>query len=403
MATYPFTYADLKASINSRIHNKIGLVATPRIIINDVVNEVSDLGLRTSKRQAVLAPNLFNDIYQYTAPSDIDGSMLVGIQSQSMDRSRNNIWELVTEEEFDIRKQTDYNLVAFADHTFVRTLKISSYNDNLRELAIASLQAVTGDGSGSWVAVGTATNIVADNYNFIKGNGSVQFDYSSGTAAGIKNSALSTFDLTYYLSAGSVFLWVYLPTVTSLTNVVLNLGSSASNYYAMTATTPNDGASFVAGWNLVRFDFNTKTTTGTPTVTACVYASLTINFSVAPATTGFRFNWLNAKQGQISNLVYYSKYPWQSVAGTLMFDSTADTDYMVADQDEYILMVEKGVEVLGMAAREYTDSKLAAERYKRMAEDYKKTYPTENLQLTSTYYYIQSRGVNRTNTNMRLP
>jgi hypothetical protein len=93
---FPYTYANLKASINARIHNKIGLVATPRTVINDVVTEVSGLTLRSMKKKAVLAPNLFNDIYQYAAPSDIDGNNLIGIQPQSMDRDRSNIWELVT-------------------------------------------------------------------------------------------------------------------------------------------------------------------------------------------------------------------------------------------------------------------------------------------------------------------
>jgi len=50
------TYADLKASINARIHNKMGLIATPRVLINDVVTEVSGLKLRSNKKLATLAP-----------------------------------------------------------------------------------------------------------------------------------------------------------------------------------------------------------------------------------------------------------------------------------------------------------------------------------------------------------
>lgn len=395
MATLPYNYANLKASINARLHNKLGLVATPRTIINDVVNEVSDLFLRSSKRKAILAPNLFNDIYQYAAPSDINGNKLVGIQPQTMERQRNDIWELVTEEEFDLRKQTETNLVAFADHTFVRTLLLSARVENLRQLQIASLQNLTSDSStgAAWQIVGDATNLQTDTYNFIKGSGSVQFDLNTGgTTAGISLTTVNVFDLTSFKSAGSVFTWAYITSTTGVTNFKLRVGNSASNYYEMTATTPNDGTSFVNGWNLIRFDFNAKTTTGSVIDTTCNYVSLFMTKTAGKAAdTGYRFNWLEAKQGGIFNLIYYSSNPWQTLGGTLIANSTEDTDYIVCDQDEYNLFVEKGVEVLGMAARAYDDVPLAMARYKDMAKEYKKNYPTEAFLLTSTYRYISSQ------------
>lgn len=401
---FPYTYANLKASINARIHNKIGLVATPRTIINNVATRVSGLSLRSNKRKAVLAPNLFNDIYQYAAPSDIDGNNLIGIQPQSMNRDRNNIWEFVTEEEFDIRKQSDTNLVAFADHTFVRSLLISSRNSDLLELSIAGIQGVAGDSStgASWAAFGNADTLATDTYDFIKGNGSLSFNLTTGgTTSGIVLTTVNVFDLTKYKSAGSVFTWAYMTTASNITNVKLRLGNSASVYYELTATTANDGAAFVNGWNLIRFDFNTKTTTGTPTDTTCNYAALYFTKAAGTVDTGYRFNWLNAKQGSISNLIYYSSSSWESSTGTFLGDSTSDSDYLIADADEYGLFVEKGVEVLGMAAREYVDAKLAADQFKEMVRDYKMRYPTESLQLTSTYHYLNGGTINSNNIRLR--
>lgn len=394
---FPYQYSDLFASINGRIHGKMGLVTNPRSVINDAVNEASGLYLRSAKNKAILAPNLFNDIYQYAAPSDIDGGKLIGIQPQSMNRSRSNIWELVSEEEFDIRKQSSDNLVAFSDHTFVRGLLISMQNDNLNELSIATIQGLTGDSSsnGSWVAFGNADTLATDSYNFIKGNGSLSFNLTTGgTTSGIALTTVNTFDLTQYKSAASVFSWVYMTTASNITNVKLRVGNSSSVYYEMTATTPNDGTVFVNGWNLVRFDFNTKTTTGVPTDTTCNYVALYLTKASGTVDTGYRFNWLNAKQGNISNLIYYSTNPWESNTGTFKKSSTVDSDYICCDQDEYNLMVEKGVELCGMAAREYQDAQLAAAKYGRvgtkegMSWDYKRNYPTEALVLTSTMYYI---------------
>lgn len=400
---YPYTYADLKASINARIHNKIGLLATPRVIINDVVNEVSDLNLRTAKKKAALAPNLFNDIYQYVLPSDVDGGNIIGIQPQSMNRDRQDIWEVVTEEEFDQKKQSQSNLIAIASNSYSKTLLISANLGSLRELTIANIQGTTGDSStgASWAAFGNADTLATDTYNFIKGSGSLSFNLTTGgTTAGVVLTTVNRFDLTEYKSAASVFCWAYLTTASNVTNIKLRVGNSASIYYEMTATTPNDGTAFVNGWNLVRFDFNSKTTTGTPTDTTCNYVALYLTKGNTTVDTGYRFNWLNAKQGQISNLIYYSKNPWENNTGTYIPVSTADTDYLVCDQDEFGLIVEKGVEVLGMAAREYQDAKLAAERYGNvqnktgMAYDYKRQYPTETLQLSSSYYDMNSRAVN---------
>ncbi len=272
----------------------------------------------------------------------------------------------------------------------------------MRTLSIAAIGGLTGDSASnaSWAAYGQAVNLQQDLYNFIKGSGSLEFDIATGgNTAGIVLTTVNTFDLTYYITAASIFTWVYINNAANVTSVATRVGSSSGNYYLMTATTPNDGTSFVNGWNLVRFDFNNKTTVGTPVVTTCNYVALYLNLvSSTVVDTGYRFNWFNAKQGNISNLIYYSQFPWQSFVGTLQNRSTLDTDYIVCDQDEYPLFVEKGVEVLGMAARETADSQAAALKYNGspqkagMAREYKMRYPTESLQLTSTMYYMSNGG-----------
>jgi hypothetical protein len=392
-----YTFSDLKASINTRIHNKMGLIATPRVLINDVVTEVSGLKLHSNKKSAQLAPNLFNDIYQYAAPSDLSGNNIIGIQPQSMDRDRNQVWELTTEEEFDQRKQSEHNLIAVADHSFVRSLRISASLDSLREYSIASIQGLTGDSStgASWAAFGNADTLATDTYNYIKGTGSLSFNLTSGgTTSGVVLTTANIFDLTSFVTGGSVFTWMYMTTASYATNVKLRLGSDSSNYYELTATTDSGGAAFVNGWNLIRFDFASKTTTGTPDDDACDYVALFVTKLSGSVDSSWRVNWLNTKQGSISNIIYYSGKPWISAAGTFLTKSTADTDYINCDEDEYTLFVEKGVEVLGMAAREYNDATLAATRYGNarlgtgLAGEYKRIHPTESLNLVSTIYNI---------------
>jgi hypothetical protein len=392
---YPYTRAALKASVNARIHGKLGLLTNVNQMLDDVVNDATSY-LRSAKRRIPLAPNLFNDIYQYAAPTDIDGSSLIDIQPQSGNRSKLNVWEMTTEAEFDTRKQTDSNLVAFANHAFVRTLLISERSAALSELTIAAIQAPTGDSpSGApWTAYDQATNLQTDNYNFIKGSGALEFDIlSGGGTAGIQLANLATFDLTYYASAASVFTWAYLNSASAITNVTLRLGLNASNYYQAVATTPNDGTTFVNGWNLVRFDLNGKTTVGTPTVASNVYAALFLTLAGTGADTGYRFNWLDVKQGTISNLIYYSENPWEdAVTGAYLNNSTADSNYFTCDNDEYPMIVEAATEVLGNAAREYQDAQLAATRYVAMYKEYRRDYPVEKMPTMSTYFNMGKAG-----------
>lgn len=398
VTVYPYTRASLKASVNARIHGKIGLLTNVNQMIDDVVNDVTSY-LRSAKRRVALAPNLFNDIYQYASPTDIDGSSLIDIQPQSGNRSRSNIWELTTEAEFDVRKQSEQNLVAFANHTFVRTLLISARSSALSELTIAAIQSPTGDSpsGAAWTAYGNATNLQTDSYNFIKGSGALEFDIlAGGGTAGIQLSSLNTFDLTYYASAASVFTWVYLNSATAALNVTLRLGLNASSYYQMVATTPNDGTTFVNGWNLVRFDFNGKATVGSPVVSSNVYAALFLTLAGTGADTGYRFNWLDVKQGTISNLIYYSENPWEDAAsGAFMNTSTGDSNYFTCDNDEYPMVVEAATEVLGNAAREYQDAQLASVRYQRMAKEYRQDYPIEKMLVSTTYYAIGGAGTGR--------
>lgn len=90
------------------------------------------------------------------------------------------------------------------------------------------------------------------------------------------------------------------------------------------------------------------------------------------------------------DLIYYTKYPWQSATGTYQQDSILDADYINADSDEYNLVIEKCVEMLGYGAREYDDAMIAKRNYSELLEQYKIHYPSENILMTSTYYEFDS-------------
>jgi len=372
-------------------------------VANRAVRKVlSDLNLRSSRRESALSPNLFNDVYAYTCPTDL--KRLIDLKPQ-INRGRFDSWRLTSQEEFDRYKEDHRidrygdpveikssqwlgeNLVAFGYKDLTRILYISRPIDD-QSLTISTMDSLTA-GGGTWTLYGDGTNLTADAENYVKGSGSINWDISAaaGTTAGIYNSDINDFDISKYTSAGSALVWVYITSATNLTNFILRIGSGASAYYSITITTNNEGASFYAGWNLLRFSFVNKSTTGTPDDDACNYVALYMTKDGAKISeTDYRFDNLVLKIGDHYNVIYYSKYLWQSTAGVWIEDATATTDVLNVDTDEYNLIIAKTAEYMEEHLKNYNQ----ADRHKKEYEELKRIYilnnPSEEVPLTQTYF-----------------
>jgi len=381
-----FTRAQFKASLNSALKNKTGMLTDYDDSINRVVrNVISEVKLRSQKRKSRLAPNLFSDIYTYSAPVDLDEQAISGISPQ-VDREGWSDWGLVTVEEFDIKKSVSDRLVAVDDHDDIKKLLISKdINDNT--MSISSLDSIT-SGGGTWEVVGGATNLVADSSDYIKGSGCLVYDIdaTSTTTAGIRNTGLDVFDFTEYQSS-SIFHWVYIQNTTGITSYTLKVGSSTANYYTKTVTSTNEGTSFVTGWNLLRFDMANATVVGTPVLTTFNYVEIYMNKLTSKVSeTGYRADYLEAKIGKIYDLYYYSDYGWQNSSGTWIEESTDDSDILNASNGEYELFIQKGVEIIGPDVEEDKRADIAARKFQQLKDDYEMANPDDSLILQIEYY-----------------
>lgn len=372
-------------------------------IANRAVRDVlSDIDLRSSIRSASLSPNLFDEVYQYTCPSDMKGDKIIDVQPQ-IKRGRYDRWDLVTAEEFDRKKQdlrvdrygdpievkgTQWlgeNLVAFSRDDLTNKLLLSRPIDD-EELGIDTLDAV-----GDWEGYGDGENITKDADNYVKGSACLNWDINAdgGTTAGIYNDALDTFDVSDYKTNGSIFVWVYISSVTDLTNFIIRIGSSSSAYYYITITTNNEGNSFYAGWNLLRFDFANKSTTGTPDDDACDYVALYMTKDAAKISeTDYRFDNLVIKLGDHYNVIYYSRYFWRSSAGTYLEDATATTDLLNCETDEYNLIIEKTCQYMEDHLKHDREADRHAAIYEKKKIEYIFNNPSQSLPLTQTYYEL---------------
>lgn len=383
-----YTRANLKTRINAGIQGKIGMLISDEDLMNDAVREVNnDIDLRSAKREAELSPKLFDGIYDFAAPSDLDANKIIDLPAQV--KREGQEFFLITPEEFDRKKENLDGFIAIDDYNGSRILKIALNVDD-DTITVSEFDSIT-SGGGTWSAFGDGTNIRKDGDNYVKGSASLKWDIDSagGTTAGVQNTALNSFDIaTDYLGGNSsAFVYVYLTDKTNVTNFILRLGSSSSNYSSKTVTAQHDGTAFVDGWNLLRFDLTSLTETGTPVNTAIDYAAIYMTKDAAKVSeTDYRCDWLVIKKGEIYKIKYYTKYGWQTSAGAYQENSSDDGDLLVADKDEFNLIVTKGRE---LAAREVNEFETAAV-YENQYDKKKKVYilrnPSEAKIMTSEYY-----------------
>ena len=373
-------------------------------LINEAAKELAlDVNLASLKRRTAMSPALFDENYQYAFPASgkVDG--IIDIVPQH-DRTRFDDWRLTTFEEFDRLKEdqrmdqygdpirinrnvwTGENLIAVDQRDATTKLLVSKPVDD---------NVVTIDGMnvlGSWASVGDAENVVVDSANYIKGSASIRYDIGTGgtTTAGIYNASVTTFDVTDFKTQGSCFVWVYLSNATSITNFILRVGSSASAYYSMTATTANDGSTLVTGWNLLRFDFSGKSTAGTPDDDACDYVSLYMTKAAGKVSqTAFRFDNLIMALGVCYDILYYSKYPWiLDSDDSWAEESAADADTINLDILEIKILEYKYRELAEGYLRNFNGVETNRQLYENQKRIYLSNAPDESLPIITTQYNI---------------
>jgi len=370
---------DLKRRVN------IDNVMTVRNFINRAARMVlNDVDLRSSKRNTVLGTNLFDDIYSYPLPSDTKGNGVIDLDPQ-VNRPRTFRLELVSEQEFEQKKTVNTNIIALATDELVHRLLFSGDVDDT-VLVGATLDSLTSE--GTWSAYNDATNVVTDADNFVKGAGSIKFDLTgSATTAGIQNTTITALDISDFTNNGHIFVWAYINSTTNLTNFIIRIGNDlTANYYSQTITTNNEGVSFYNGWNLLRFDFASTTETGTVDDTAVDSIRIYMTKTSGKSDDGYRFDSIELHTGEIHDIIYYSRFAWQSSAGTFLEDSTADTDLINAETDEVDGFVWRSKMELYRELRRKDLVEDARVEYELWKRNYQRQNPSERVQRNKQYY-----------------
>jgi len=390
--SFIYTRSQLKDRVNAGIHGKKDMLISFDDLINDAIREViSEVDLRSNKRQAELQTNLFDNVFQYASPADLSVNKIIDIRTQAeKDSCKSKLpYFLVPTEEFYRKKFDTDKMIALDNKNGVQQLLISSNVDN--QVKIISTLDNLNAGGGTWEAFGDGSNLRQDSDDYVKGAGSIRWDINSdgNTTAGIYNDGLNSFDLDddYLGGNGALFVWVYINSKTDITNFTMRLGSSNSAYHQKAVTTRHDGTAFVNGWNLVRFDLTSMTDTGTPDDDAITYCAIYMTKAVGKISeTDYRFDSLILRKGEINNIFYYSKFGWQTSVGVYIRNSTDDSDILVAEDDEYKLFKLKAISLASDEINEYDVSIKKANDYSDAKNIYVRDNFSEAMIMTNEYY-----------------
>lgn len=378
---FTYTRSQLKSDINAGLNGKIGMIANINDFLNRVVREAKNaVVIRSSKRTQQLTPDLVRGVFEYAAPTDLQDNRIIDIPAQA--KRQDGSFGLVPVEQFATNPQSGD--IAIDSYNGVRTILINS------QVATPTMMVDATSDVTNWTAFGDGTSIVLDGDDYILGNNSISFAISSagGTTAGIQNEAITEFDISDYLGGtSSLYVWVKINSTTNLTNFILRLGTDSSNYYSKTVTLKADGNAFERGWNLLRFPLTSLTETGSVTDTSINYAAIYMTKTAGKISeTDYKVNYLVIKKGVIHNISYYSKFGWESAAGTRLQASTDDSDLLVADDTEYDLFIKKGVH-LGLPLVNAKDEVPDAEKaFTDAVFLYTAQNPDESQVMVSTYH-----------------
>jgi len=275
--------------------------------------------------EIVTQQDVFSGVQEYAYPTGAKDILTLRDNYKIQD---NTSFSRVTEEVF-WRDMNSGNKLSESRNGQTRTLLIDLQYPQTNYVILNSCESY--DGDGTWTADTTnsdAANVATNNLRTRYNNGSVSFDIDVSQSANnyaevyvtgrTKNISVDSLD-----DVGVLFVWVYFPsTPTYVSSIRSRWGNDSSNYFEVTATTNWDGGSFGQGWNLVGFDWQDATETGTVDTANVDYLNFRFTYTASQTDVcGILLSLVVMRERRLLNLHYA-------------------TDYLVVDDDETTLKEE---------------------------------------------------------------
>jgi len=317
---------------------------SPNGIIEDAVRAVSNnIQIVENKRTVPLLPALYTGDNLYPAPSDLDNIIGFYPYNNAAVNTINKAAPLT------INRDTYNTGTNFATEyrNGVKMIRVQPGYVIDTPIILHACDSTTADGT---VAVsGDGSNLDINEVMYLNGTASLDFDITaSGGSATITFTGITARDISTITRDGAFSLGMFIPAGLegNVTSISLKVGTDASNYYEMTATTTAYGAAFIHGFNIVRFERRGATETGTVDEEDITFLESTLTHTLAAATevAGIKFDAIAAHKGIGYQLEYYSGYYF--IDKTTGAFKQSPTDNGMLDQ------VTFGKEVFELAVRE---------------------------------------------------
>ena len=331
-------------------------------------------------RLGTLASTIHDDVYNYALPTDYNS--LIDLLPQDNKDS----WDMSFRRlagQFDLEKAIKEKTISIEGSEGSKLIRI---NWRTRQgKVLHSMNSVTSN--GTWIAVGSATGIVANTIFKITGSASIEFDLVA-TGDGISNIGMSAVDLTDEDEVADVFVLVYLGTTANLTSMTGIWGNDITTKFwtSVAQTTQADGTAFKAGWNLIKFPWSTATETGT--VAPATINSFKLTFVAGAAKNNIRVDNIVFSIGRNFDIKYYSKFLFKNAAGVYLSRPASDDDTVMVDNDSLPLFL---FELLKSMAHqvEGTDSVFdmtyAESELKSLYPTFRSEHPDQRKKATGNY------------------
>lgn len=265
----------------------------------------------------------------------------------------------------------------------------------------------TAQSNGKWTAEQDISGFYSEVLNFVEGGGSLGMNLSGSTGQGdIVNASAAVADLSALRYQDASTFWIYIPVgyASRFTSFSLRRGSSASDYKQVITASRADGTALTDGWNMLMFNWNQATTTGTPDDTKNTYRRFRIAYTTGTAINGVLVdNWMDAL-GSLYECEYYSEYMFRTAAGVWIPRPTVDSDIICVGTLGYqIFMAEAMVEITqdirtgNVRAQELPDWRMMLNgqppnkyikdpQYRGLYADYTNKFPSSAIPTVTRYY-----------------
>lgn len=345
---------------------------------------VANIDPRETRRIANLSNAIHDDVFNYSAPSDL--KRVIDLRSQVNRTSADNFSQWFAEE-FDKYKDNIDDLFQVRHNDGTKSLRISK-NISPAPITIHSMNSLTDNGTVA--IVGTASGLKIDELHYITGNKSIEFDINA-SGDGIQITDMSNVDLDDHDEKSEMFIRVYFESVANITSITPIWGNDlTSNLWTGTAqTTQADGTAFRVGWNIIKCKWLEAVETGT--VAPATIDNLKLTFTTTGAIANVRIDFWTSSIGEIFEIEYYSKYLFRSTAGVWLEKPTDDTDLINLDTDTFNIFI---YECLMEAAQQTQgadadfDVAYATRKLKELYMRHRANAPTETIRPQSRYYKL---------------